>query len=48
MRLTFIVSLIAMALLYVTLMKLELTAKNASMQVKRLRRKLEAREMLGV
>ena len=48
MRLTFIVSLIAMALLFVTLLKLELTAKNASMQVKQLRRKLEAREMVGV
>jgi heme exporter protein C len=48
MRLTFIVSLIAMALLYVTLWKLELTSKNASMQLKKLRRKLEAREMVGV
>src|SRR5436309_15069280 len=41
MRLTFYVSLLALALLYVTLWKLELTAKNASMQLKRLRRHLE-------
>src|SRR5512133_3501159 len=41
MRLTFYVSLLAIALLYVTLWKLELTAKNASMQLKRLRRRLE-------
>ena len=37
MRLTFLVSLLAMALLFVTLWKLELTAKHASMQLKRLR-----------
>ncbi len=43
MRLTFLVSLLAMALLFVTLWKLELTAKNASMQLKRLRRRLELR-----
>jgi heme exporter protein C len=48
MRLTFIVSLIGMALLYLTLWKLELSSKNASMQLKRLRRKLEAREPVGV
>jgi heme exporter protein C len=41
MRLTFLVSILAFALLYVTLWKLELTAKNASMQLKRLRRSLE-------
>ncbi|HEX4759202.1 MAG TPA: cytochrome c biogenesis protein CcsA [Thermoleophilaceae bacterium] len=41
MRLTFYVSLIAMALLYVTLWKLELTAKNSSHQLKRLRARLE-------
>jgi hypothetical protein len=41
MRLTFLVSLLAIALLYVTLWKLELTAKNASMQLKRLRARLE-------
>jgi heme exporter protein C len=41
MRLTFYVSLLAMALLYVTLWKLELTAKNASLQLRRLRRRLE-------
>jgi heme exporter protein C len=42
MRLTFLVCLLAMALLFVTLWKLELTSKNASMQLKRLRRKLLA------
>jgi heme exporter protein C len=41
MRLTFLVCLVAMALLFVTLWKLELTAKHASMQLKRLRRRLE-------
>src|SRR5881398_401047 len=41
MRLTFYVSLLAMALLYVTLWKLELTSKNASIQLKRLRARLE-------
>jgi heme exporter protein C len=43
MRLTFLVSLVAMALLFVTLWKLELTAKHASMQLKRLKRRLDAR-----
>jgi heme exporter protein C len=42
MRLTFLVSIAAVTLLFVTLWKLELTAKNASMQLKRLRRSLEA------
>ena len=37
MRLTFLVALLGMALLFVTLWKLELTAKNASMQLKKLR-----------
>ena len=37
MRLTFLVSLLGMALLFVTLWKLELTAKHASMRLKRLR-----------
>ena len=41
MRLTFLVSLAAMALLFVTLWKLELTSKHASMQLKRLRARLE-------
>ncbi len=44
MRLTFLVCLLAMTLLFVTLWKFELTSKHASMQLKRLRRKLEARE----
>ena len=43
MRFTFIVSIVAMAALFITLIKLELTSKNASMQLKRLRRRLEAR-----
>jgi heme exporter protein C len=47
MRLTFLVSLLAMALLAVTLWKLELTAKNASMQLKRLRRKRAEREAVA-
>ncbi|HEV7770277.1 MAG TPA: cytochrome c biogenesis protein CcsA [Solirubrobacterales bacterium] len=42
MRLTFLCSLAAMALLWVTLVKFELTAKSASGQVKRLRRALDA------
>ena len=42
MRLTFLGLLVAMALLFVTLWKLELTSKNASMQLKRLRTRLEA------
>jgi heme exporter protein C len=44
MRLTFLVALLAMALLFVTLWKLELTSKHASMQLKRLKRKLAERE----
>jgi heme exporter protein C len=37
MRLTFLVALLGMSLLFVTLWKLELTAKHASMQLKKLR-----------
>jgi len=40
MRLTFLVSLVAMAVLAVTLWKYELTSKHASMQLRALRRKL--------
>jgi hypothetical protein len=40
--LTFLVSLAAMGLLWVTLVKFELTAKSASGQLKRLRRALDA------
>ncbi len=40
MRLTFVVSLIGLALLYATLWKYEMTAKNARMQARRLRRSL--------
>lgn len=42
MRLTFLICILAMTLLFVTLWKLELTAKHASMQLKRLRTRLEA------
>jgi hypothetical protein len=41
MRLTFLVSLAGMALLYLTLVKLELTSKHARGQLRRLRRLLE-------
>jgi heme exporter protein C len=47
MRLTFLVTLVAMALLAVTLWKLELTAKHASMQLKRLRRRRAEREAVA-
>jgi heme exporter protein C len=40
MALTFLVSLLAMALLYATLCKYELTAKHARMQIRALRRRL--------
>ncbi|MDQ3725789.1 MAG: cytochrome c biogenesis protein [Actinomycetota bacterium] len=42
MMLTFLVSLVAMGLLWTTLVKFELAAKSASGQVKRLRRALDA------
>jgi heme exporter protein C len=42
MLLTFLVSLAAMGLVFATLWKLELTAKNAGQQLRRLRRRLEA------
>jgi heme exporter protein C len=48
MRLTFLVTLAGMILLFVTLWKLELTAKHASMQLKRLRRRrAESREAVA-
>jgi heme exporter protein C len=48
MRLTFLVALAGMTLLFVTLWKLELTAKHASMQLKRLRRRsAERREAVA-
>jgi heme exporter protein C len=40
MRLTFLISLVGVALLYVTLWKYEMAAKNARMQVRALRRAL--------
>lgn len=40
MRLTFLIALLGMALLYVTLWKYEMTTKNTRMQVRRLRRTL--------
>jgi heme exporter protein C len=42
MRLTFIVALIAMALLFTTLCNLELAAKRAAIELRRLRRQLES------
>jgi heme exporter protein C len=47
MMLTFLCSLAAMALLWGTLVKLELTAKSASGQLKRLRRALDAPKASG-
>ena len=47
MRLTFLVTLAGMILLFVTLWKLELTAKHASMQLKRLRRSRSEREAVA-
>jgi heme exporter protein C len=44
MRLTFLVALLGMTLLFVTLWKLELTAKHASLQLTRLRRRRAERE----
>src|SRR3954466_3545580 len=41
MRLTFLIALAGVALLWVTMWKLELTSKNASFKLKRLRRRLE-------
>ena len=41
MRLTFLLALAGMALLFITMWKVELTSKNASFKLKRLRRKLE-------
>jgi heme exporter protein C len=43
MRLTFLVCLAAMALLFTTLWKLELTSKHASMRLKQLKRRVERR-----
>jgi heme exporter protein C len=48
MRLTFLVSIAAMVLLFVTLWKLELTAKHAAMELKRLRRRLADRQPAAV
>ena len=48
MRLTFLVCLAAMALLFVTLWKLELTAKHAAAEIKRLRRRLAERQPAAV
>ena len=44
MRLTWLVSLVAISLLFITLCKLELTSKSARDHLRRLRRRLEARE----
>ena len=42
MRITFLVCILAVTLLFITLWKLELTSKRASMQLKKLRTRLEA------
>ena len=47
MRLTFLVALLGMILLFVTLWKLELTAKHASLQLKRLKRRRAEREAVA-
>ncbi|MGH2913626.1 MAG: cytochrome c biogenesis protein [Solirubrobacteraceae bacterium] len=47
MGLTFVVSLVAFALLYVTLWKYEMAAKNARSQVRRLRRALLGDDLLA-
>ena len=47
MWLTFLVSLLGIALLYLTLVKLELTSKHARAQLKRLRRLLESEPQTG-
>jgi heme exporter protein C len=47
MRLTFLVALAGMALLYLTLVKVELTSKSTRFQLKRLRRMLEDEEVTG-
>ena len=44
MRLTFLLALAGMALLFVTLWKYEMTSKHASMQLRALRRKLSGEE----
>jgi heme exporter protein C len=44
MRLTWLVSLVAITLLFITLCKLELTAKSAKDHLRRLRRRLEERD----
>jgi heme exporter protein C len=46
MRLTFLVSLAGITLLYVTLWKYEMAAKNARMQLRRTRRALAADETI--
>lgn len=47
MRLTFLASLLGIALLYLTLVKLELSSKHARAQLKRLRRLLDSEPQTG-
>ncbi|MEA2419576.1 MAG: heme exporter protein [Thermoleophilaceae bacterium] len=47
MRVTFLVSLLGMTLLFVTLWKLELTAKHAAAQLHKLRRRRAEREVVA-
>jgi heme exporter protein C len=48
MRLTFLVSIVGVALLFLTLWKVELTAKSSSAKLKKLRARLEADEVPAV
>jgi heme exporter protein C len=48
MRLTFLVSLLGVGLLFLTFWKVELTAKNASMKLKQLRKRLDGDDPVAV
>jgi heme exporter protein C len=48
MRLTFLVSLLGVGLLFLTFWKVELTAKNASMKLKKLRKRLDGDDPVAV
>jgi hypothetical protein len=47
MRLTFVISLLGIGLLYATLWKYEMTAKNARIHVRRLRRSMLGDDSVG-
>jgi hypothetical protein len=48
MRLTFVLSLAAVTMLYLTLRRLELTAKHAAFELRALRRRTEAHDRSDV